>query len=129
MKKVWVNGCFDVIHRGHIELFKYARSLGDFLIVGVDTDKRVRENKGNARPFNCLEDRVFVLKSIKYIDHTVSFGSDQELEDQIKKTNPDMMIVGSDWENKKIIGGHLVKNILFFNRIGDYSTTRVLEDG
>jgi rfaE bifunctional protein nucleotidyltransferase chain/domain len=128
MKKVWINGCFDVIHRGHVELFKYASSLGDFLVVGIDTDERVRANKGSNRPFNSLEDRIFVLESIKYIDDVVHFSSDRELEDQIKKANPDMMIVGSDWENKKIIGGQLVENLLYFKRVGDYSTTRILED-
>ena len=128
MKKVWINGCFDVIHRGHVELFKYASSLGDFLVVGIDTDERVRANKGSNRPFNSLEDRIFVLESIKYIDDVVYFSSDRELEDQIKKANPDMMIVGSDWENKKIIGGQLVENLLYFKRVGDYSTTRILED-
>jgi rfaE bifunctional protein nucleotidyltransferase chain/domain len=128
MRVIWTNGCFDIIHRGHIELFKYARSLGDYLVVGIDTDERVKRSKGNSRPFNCLEDRAFVLKSIKYIDDVVYFSSDRELEDQIKKANPDMMIVGSDWENKKIIGGQLVENLLYFKRVGDYSTTRILED-
>ena len=59
MKTVWTNGCFDVLHRGHIEMLKYAKSLGDKLIVGLDTDDKVRLAKGPNRPFNTLEDREF----------------------------------------------------------------------
>ena len=79
MKVIWTNGCFDIIHRGHIELFKYARSIGDILIVGIDEDNRVKQSKGAHRPINCLEDRKFVLQSIEYIDKVVSFGTDKEL--------------------------------------------------
>ena len=129
MKKIWVNGCFDIIHRGHIELFKYAKSLGDFLIVGTDTDGRVERSKGQGRPFNCLNDRVFVLESIKYIDKVVSFNSGQELEALVETLKPDIMVVGDDWRGKNIIAGHLVDNILYFSRIGGYSTTRILENG
>tara|TARA_R100000005_G_C4898487_1_gene141806 strand:- start:210 stop:611 length:402 start_codon:yes stop_codon:yes gene_type:complete len=127
MKKVWVNGCFDVLHRGHIELFKYAKSKGDYLVVGVDEDARIAESKGDSRPVNKLEDRIFVLQSIKYIDKVVCFGTDEELELRIQAANPSLMVVGSDWKNKKIVGGHLVKNKLYFNRISGYSTTKILE--
>ena len=67
-KVVFTNGCFDILHRGHIELFRYAKSLGNKLIVGLDTDEKIRTTKGEDRPFNTLEDRKFVLSSIKYID-------------------------------------------------------------
>ena len=65
MINVWTNGCFDVLHRGHIELFKYAKSLGDKLIVGVDSDDKVKKDKGKDRPINNLEDRTEMLLSIK----------------------------------------------------------------
>ena len=126
MTRVWVYGCFDVIHRGHIELFRYAKAQGDYLIVGLDKDSRISESKGVSRPINKLEDRVFVLQSIKYIDEVVSFGSDTELEEQIKLASPDIMVVGDDWKNKKIIGGHLVDNKLYFKRLIGYSTTDIL---
>ena len=67
MKKVWVNGCFDVLHRGHMELFKFANMLGDQLMVGLDTDSKVKEDKGEGRPINTLRDRLFMLQAIKYI--------------------------------------------------------------
>ena len=75
MKVIWTNGCFDILHRGHFEMFKFAKSLGDCLIVGTDTDEKVRNNKGPSRPFNSLTDRMFALDSIKYIDEVVPFKS------------------------------------------------------
>ena len=67
-KTIFINGCFDVIHRGHIELFKFASYLGDRLIVAIDEDDRIRKSKGPKRPINILEDRMYVLRSIKYVD-------------------------------------------------------------
>ena len=69
--KIWTNGCFDILHRGHIELFKYARSLGNEVTVGVDSDRKVMQDKGLYRPINNLEDRIEMLKSIRYIDKIV----------------------------------------------------------
>ena len=96
MKTVWTNGCFDILHRGHIEMFKFAKSLGDRLIVGLDTDEKVKEAKGNDRPFNTLEDRSFVVSSIGYVDKTMSFNSQYQLEDLIKQIKPDILI----WEKE-----------------------------
>ena len=66
--KIWTNGCFDILHRGHIEMFRYAKSLGDELVVGVDSDEKVKLDKGEDRPINNLQDRILMLQSIKYID-------------------------------------------------------------
>jgi D-beta-D-heptose 7-phosphate kinase/D-beta-D-heptose 1-phosphate adenosyltransferase len=126
MVTVWVNGCFDVIHRGHIELFQYARSLGDKLIVGLDSDQKVKQDKGRSRPYNCLADRIFTLNSIKYIDEVKSFNSKEGLENLIKELKPDILVVGSDWKGKEVVGGKYAKNIRYFNRIGNYSTTAIL---
>ena len=126
-KTIFINGCFDVIPRGHIELFKFASYLGDRLIVAIDEDDRIRKSKGPKRPINILEDRMYVLRSIKYVDEVEHFGSDEELENLVKKYNPDIMIVGSDWIGKKVIGSQYAKTIRFFNRIGHYSTTNIVE--
>ena len=75
---IWVNGSFDVVHAGHIELFKYARSVGDRLVVGTDTDERIRELKGSSRPINKQHHRITMLNAIKYIDEVVTFGSLEE---------------------------------------------------
>ena len=127
MKHIWVNGCFDVLHKGHIELFKYAKSLGNTLIVGIDTDERVKAAKGPSRPINSVHDRKLVLEAIKYIDHVVTFSTDAELEYWVEFWGPRFMVVGSDWKGKKVIGQQYADAVKYFNRIGDYSTTKILE--
>tara|TARA_X000001388_G_C2175025_1_gene101319 strand:+ start:126 stop:515 length:390 start_codon:yes stop_codon:yes gene_type:complete len=127
MKHIWVNGCFDVLHKGHIELFKHAASLGDRLIVGIDTDERVRAAKGPSRPINSVEDRKAVLESIKYIDHVVTFSTDKELEYWVDFWKPRYMVVGSDWQGKTVVGERYAQAVKYYKRIGDYSTTKILE--
>ena len=99
-KIIWTNGCFDILHVGHIELFKYAKSLGTKLYVGIDSDEKVKLDKGDDRPFNKLADRIKVLESIKYIDKVVSFSTPARLENLVKEYKPHVLIVGSDWRNK-----------------------------
>lgn len=127
MKKIWINGCFDILHRGHLELFRYAKSLDGEVIVGIDSDQRVKNLKGHTRPINNQEDRVFFLESIEYIDKVVIFNDEDELSSNIRDINPDVMIVGSDYKNKRVIGREHAKQLVFFDRIGDYSTTKILE--
>jgi len=129
MKTIFTNGCFDVLHRGHLELFKYAKSLGDRLIVGIDSDTRVKANKGVGRPFNNEEDRIFHLQSIKWIDKVVIFDSDKELVQHLKSHDVHSLVIGSDWKNKEVVGKNNVKKIVFFDRIDEYSTTRILKNG
>ena len=124
--RVWVNGTFDVLHRGHIELIKFASKFGS-LRVGIDYDERVKSLKGKTRPVNLWTDRKFMMESITYVHSVVGFGSDDELEDQIKEWNPKYMIVGSDYRDKKVIGSHLVEQVLFFDKIDGFSTTKILE--
>lgn len=113
MKLIWVNGCFDILHRGHIELFKYARSLGDRLIVGIDSDYRIKENKGEERPYNTQEDRKFLLESIKYIDKVVIFQTSSELRGMVSYFKPEIMVVGSDYREKPVIGSEFTKEVKF----------------
>ena len=127
MNTIFVNGCFDILHRGHIELFKYARSLGNYLIVAIDSDERVKKMKGSDRPFNNQNDRKFMLESLKYINDVEIFDSDEELCLLTKQLKPTIMIVGSDWKGKQIIGSKYAKEVRFFDRIGDYSTTKILQ--
>ena len=101
MVKVWTNGCFDIIHRGHIELFKYAKSFGDELAVGLDSDEKVIKDKGIGRPFNNVNDRKEVLTAIKYIDKVIIFDDTADLEKTIEQYKPDIMVIGSDWKMEK----------------------------
>ena len=127
MKIIWTNGCFDILHRGHIELFKYAKSLGDKLFVGIDSDQKVKQDKGFPRPINNQEDRRIILESIRYVDEVCIFDSKDVLEKIIKGLAPAVMVIGSDWRGKEVVGEHYVKKLEFFDRIGDYSTTNVLK--
>ena len=126
-KIVWTNGCFDLLHPGHIELFKIGKSLGDKLIVGLDSDERVRELKGDTRPINTFIDRKEILEAIKYIDVVLEFNSDKELEALIELYNPDILIDGGDWRMDCGVGRHNAKETRFFNRIGGYSSTKIIE--
>ena len=125
-KIIWTNGCFDVLHRGHIELFKYAKSLGTKLYVGIDSDEKVKVDKGKSRPINNVQDRKFLLESIKYIDKVIIFSTTKDLENLIKSIQPNIMVIGSDWKGKTVIGKQYTKQLMFFDRIGDYSTTNIL---
>ena len=124
--KIWTNGCFDVLHRGHIELFKYAKSLGDELCVGIDTDEKVKLDKGDTRPINNLQDRIVMLQSIKYIDKVIPFDSTEDLRKTIRWYQPDLMVIGSDWKGKDVIGREFSDKLVFFDRVGDYSTSQIL---
>lgn len=126
MKKIFTNGCFDVIHRGHLELFEYAKSLG-YLYVGVDSDEKVRKDKGKDRPYNKLDDRIKMLESLRFIDEVRSFNNTQGLEDLIKDISPDILVIGSDWRGKKVIGEQYATKLQFFERIDGYSTTNILK--
>ena len=128
MTKVWVNGCFDILHRGHIEMLQYAKSLGDKLVVGLDSDRRVREAKGLDRPYNTLQDREYMISSLERVDRVVSFGSDEQLKQHLRNYDIDIMVVGSDWAGKPVVGSDVVAHIHYFRRIGNFSTTNILEN-
>lgn len=126
--RIWVNGTFDVLHIGHLRLIQYSNSFGD-VRVGIDKDIRVKELKGDNRPINNWFDRVEMMRSIKYVDSVVGFSTDEELREEIKKWGADIMIVGSDYKNKPVIGSELVKEVLFFDKIGNHSTTKIISHG
>jgi len=124
---IWTNGCFDILHKGHIELFKYAKSLGSKLYVGIDSDEKVKKDKGDDRPFNNMQDRKEVLESIKYIDGVFVFDSTQGLEDLVNIVGASKLVIGSDWKGQTVVGEQHVEEVVFFDRIEGYSTTEILE--
>lgn len=125
MKKIFVNGTFDILHRGHLELLLFARAQGDFLTVAVDTDQRVNRLKGNGRPVNSCNDRLFMLQCLSMVDAVASFDTDGELVELIKMH--DVMVKGSDYKGMDIIGSNVCKQIVFFDRVDEYSTTKTIQ--
>lgn len=93
---VFTNGCFDILHRGHVSYLTFARNQGDALVVGLNTDASVKENKGDDRPINSEDDRAFVVGSLRAVDFVVIFG-DKEPKDIIAKILPQVLVKGSDW--------------------------------
>ena len=128
MKTIFVNGTFDLLHRGHIELLNYAKSLGDYVCVGIDTDDRVREMKGPTRPIYNQNERKFFLENLKSVDEVRFFSNDSELEGLVKSVKPDIMIVGSDWKDKSVIGSYWAAELIFFDRIAEYATAKTVQD-
>lgn len=127
MTKVIVNGTFDILHRGHIEMLNYAKSLGDYLLVLIDTDDRVRELKGQGRPINNQHDRWFMLKNIKAVDDVWFFNSRESLIEKIKIYDPDIMVKGSDYKNRSVVGKELVPKVVYYDRT-EHSTTKTIQD-
>jgi rfaE bifunctional protein nucleotidyltransferase chain/domain len=123
--KIVVNGTFDVIHPGHLALLNYAKSLGDFLIVAIDSDSRVRELKGPQRPINPQHERKLLLENLKAVDQVVIFNSSSELVDIIQQCA--IMVKGSDYRGKSIIGEANCQ-VIYFDRINEYSSTKKIQD-
>jgi D-beta-D-heptose 7-phosphate kinase/D-beta-D-heptose 1-phosphate adenosyltransferase len=123
--KVWVNGTFDVLHIGHIRLLEFASKYGE-IRVGVDSDERVKKYKGEGRPFNSLEDRIDFLLSIKYVNSVVSFCDNEELVERIREYEPDLMVIGDEYQYKSIIGIEFIPRVIFFPKVGSKSTSKIL---
>lgn len=122
-KKVWVNGCFDVLHLGHIRLLEFAKSQGDVLYVGIDSDDRVKKSKGEKRPINCEDSRKEFLYSLKHVDRVIVFKSDEEL---LRLTGEcDIMVIGEEYMNRKIIK-HPKTDLVFFPKLEGFSSTLII---
>lgn len=121
-----VNGTFDILHRGHIELLNFAKSQGDQLLVAIDTDRRVKELKGLERPINNQEDRKFFLYNLRAVDIVMFFDSKEDLINIMEEYKPDVYVKGSDWKKPNPTAAKYAKEVVFFDRIGDYSTTNTI---
>ena len=125
-KTVFVNGTFDILHRGHLELLRYAKTRG-YVYVGIDTDECIKGKKGPTRPIHNQEERKFLLENLKTVDEVIFFSSEPEFEELIKSLQPDIIIVGSDWKEKSTIKSYYDGELIFFDRMEDYSTTKTIE--
>lgn len=123
---VFTNGVFDIIHPGHIELLKSARSFGDFLILALNSDSSVKKIKGNKRPIFSLEERIKILSSIIYVDLIVSFEEETPYE-VIKFLKPDILVKGGDYKIEDVVGREFVKEVKIVPYLQGYSTTKIIE--
>ena len=105
---VFTNGCFDIVHVGHIRYLSQARKLGDILVVGLNTDRSVRTIKGEKRPLVCENERAEVLSALKVVDYVVLFDEPDPLA-LIKALKPSILVKGADWPEDKIIGADVIK--------------------
>ena len=127
-KVVWINGCFDVLNYGHFKLIQYASSFGGKLVIGIDSDDRVKRLKGEDRPFHTQKQREYNLRQIRGVGDVIVFHTEDDLRGNLERLTPDIFVIGSDYMDKPIIGGEWAKEIKFFDRIEGFSTTKLLED-
>lgn len=128
MKKIIVNGTFDILHIAHIKLLEYAKSFpNSYVYVLIDSDRRIKQLKGEQRPIHNEYERATMLSALKSVDRVDIFDSDEELINYIKSYKPDIMVKGSDYKDKKIIGSEYCKEIIFYDRIEKYSTTNTIQ--
>ena len=107
-KVVFTNGCFDILHAGHVQYLEQAKQLGDILIVGLNSDASVKRLKGSSRPINNEQDRAMVLAALEAVDYVIIFSEDTPYE-LISQLQPDVLVKGGDWTEDKIVGADIVK--------------------
>jgi D-beta-D-heptose 7-phosphate kinase/D-beta-D-heptose 1-phosphate adenosyltransferase len=126
--KIIVNGTFDILHLGHLRLLDHARSFpNSFVYVLIDSDRRIKELKGNNRPVHSEYERSSMLAALRAVDRVDIFDSDDELRTYIKNYEPDLMVKGSDYIDRPIIGSEYCKKIIFYGRLEKYSTTNTIQ--
>jgi len=126
-KRIFINGTFDLLHVGHLRLLNYARSLGDHLMVAIDSDARIREKKGESRPFNDVYERKTMLQNLKSVDEVQVFGNDIDLRNIIEAYKPHVIVKGSDHYSTSKLSRELCDEVIFYERFIDYSTTKKIQ--
>lgn len=133
---IWVNGCFDILHGGHLDLLEYAKNLGDpdkkyslknRLIVGIDSDRRVQELKGKHRPINNENNRKRMLLALKVVDEVIIYDTEDEMCDLILKHNIDFMVIGDEYKNKKVLCRQNSKHGVMFFPKDERSSTNIIQ--
>jgi D-beta-D-heptose 7-phosphate kinase/D-beta-D-heptose 1-phosphate adenosyltransferase len=125
----FTNGCFDILHPGHVSLLAFARSHCDRLVVALNTDDSVRRLKGPSRPVNTLEQRAQVMAAIRFVDCVVAFGEDTPIE-MIKSLMPDVLVKGADYAMSDVVGGDIVQaaggRVILADLVAGQSTTGII---
>lgn len=124
MKKIFVNGTFDILHIGHLAMLNFAKSLGDHLVVAIDSDERVKRLKGEDRPINNVYERRVMLENLKAVDSVEIFDTDEDLINIIKTC--DIMVKGGDYSSLPVIGKEYI-TVILFERLHEYSSTKKIQ--
>lgn len=127
LKIVFTNGCFDILHRGHVEYLQKARELGDLLILGLNSDSSVKRLKGENRPINNEKDRAIVLSALECVDFVIIFDDDTPFE-LIKNLKPDILVKGGDYKLENVIGREFAKETILIDFVDGYSTTKTIKN-
>jgi D-beta-D-heptose 7-phosphate kinase/D-beta-D-heptose 1-phosphate adenosyltransferase len=122
---VFTNGCFDVLHRGHLDLLKYCKKLGT-VVVGLNSDASVKRLKGESRPLNSEKDRKYLLDSLVFVDKVIIFNEDTPYN-LIKEINPDIIVKGGDYNPEDVVGAEFAE-VRIFETVEGYSTTSTLQN-
>lgn len=125
-KIIFTNGCFDILHVGHVKYLEVAKSYGDVLILGLNSDESVRRLKGESRPVNCEDDRAYILASLEAVDYVVKFYDDTPYE-LIKAVQPHILVKGGDYEGKKVVGEDIADELRLVEFVEGKSTTKTIE--
>jgi len=124
-KIVFTNGCFDILHMGHVKYLEKAKKLGDILVVGINSDDSITRIKGENRPINSLNERSCVLASLKPVDYVIPFSEDTPFE-LIKAITPDKLVKGGDYKNKEVVGEEIAKELILIDFVEGKSTTNII---
>ena len=129
-KIVFTNGCFDILHSGHIKLLKKAKELGDVLILGINKDKSIKKLKGKGRPIMNEKQRIEIISAIEFVDYVVPFGQPTP-EKLIKRIKPDIIVKGGDYKKNEVIGKDIVEKyggkVYIFPLVKNISTTKIIK--
>lgn len=129
-KIVFTNGCFDILHRGHLQYLQQARNLGDNLFIGLNSDSSIKELKGDKRPINSEQDRKLMLESLRFVDQVEIFSEETPLE-LIKLVRPNILVKGGDWPVETIVGHEFVLGlggeVLSLPFVEGNSTTSIID--
>jgi rfaE bifunctional protein nucleotidyltransferase chain/domain len=125
-KIVFTNGCFDILHAGHVSILEFSKNQGDILVLGINTDASVKRLKGPTRPINKQADRALVAASLEAVDAVVLFGQDTPLE-LIKFIKPDVLVKGADYTVQTVVGREFAKKVALYPLLKGRSTTNVIK--
>jgi rfaE bifunctional protein nucleotidyltransferase chain/domain len=129
-KIIFTNGCFDLMHWGHISLLEQAKAMGRLLVVAINDDEYIRRVKGEGRPIQSLEERAAAVMAIRHVDYLIPFGDNAGLERIISIVRPHVLVIGENWRDKKVVGREIVEayggRVDFVKLVPGYSTTELI---